>query len=276
MHANKKNEPTNLLHKNIRKLQKNTFEMEGIEPNQNIYDNTAFYENYIALRKQSNGLNNALENPHFKKLLPEVKEKDILDLGCGFGKASYEYIQGGAKKVVAVDISDNMVQHARENYAAPNLSYCISPIQEYDYPENAFDVVVSSLCFHDIEDYKTLIQNIKRTLRTGGVLLFSQEHPYTLANIEKTSWQQDANGDKKHWIVDNYHEEGARRHDWFVEDVLKYHRTLENIINTLIKHGFLIDHLGEPFALPAFEKDAPELKDERRRPPFLFVRCRKP
>lgn len=248
--------------------------MASDQENQNVYDDSEFFANYYQLRNEKYNLNNAIETPYFNKLIPELTNKSVLDLGCGYGKSSADCIKAGAKKVVAIDSSQRMIRFAKENYTPPDIAFNICPIEHYEFPEATFDVVLSSLCFHYIEDFTKLIQNIKKTLVPGGTLLFSQEHPYAMANKDVLGWEVDSEGNKKHWILDHYHEEGERIHDWFAKDVVKYHRTLQTIVNTLIESGFILEHIGEPYALPNFEKEVPELKEHRRRPPFLFIRCR--
>lgn len=53
---------------------------------QNIFDNDLFFENYKALRETDDNYNDLLEQPAMNKLLPNLVDKTILDIGCGFGK----------------------------------------------------------------------------------------------------------------------------------------------------------------------------------------------
>ena len=67
---------------------------------QNIYDNNTFFEGYQKLRKNQNNANNVFEGPALFSLLPDLKDKTVLDLGCGVGGHCLEFVNGGAKKVV--------------------------------------------------------------------------------------------------------------------------------------------------------------------------------
>lgn len=42
-----------------------------------------------------------------------------------------------------------------------------------------------------------------------------------------------------HWTIDNYQNEGLRDMIFLDEGVIKYHRTIETYINTIIKNGFV-------------------------------------
>ena len=79
---------------------------------QNIYDNDDFYSSYLEMRKNNEGLNENLEIPAFRSLLPDLKDKKILDLGCGYGKNCKWYVSQGVKKVIGVDISEKMIKKA--------------------------------------------------------------------------------------------------------------------------------------------------------------------
>ena len=50
---------------------------------------------------------------------------------------------------------------------------------------------------------------------------------------------------RKTWPVNSYSIEGERRTEWFVKDVLKYHRTMATTLNTLIEEGFTLRRVEE-------------------------------
>lgn len=75
---------------------------------QNIYDNYTFFSNYKSLRETDNNYNVLLEQPAMINLIPDIKNKTVLDLGCGFGDNCKDFISIGAKNVVGIDISHNM------------------------------------------------------------------------------------------------------------------------------------------------------------------------
>ncbi len=52
-----------------------------------------------------------------------------------------------------------------------------------DFPEESFDVILSSLAFHYVADYENLIK-IYRMLKAGGNFVFTVEHPVFLLLME--------------------------------------------------------------------------------------------
>jgi len=207
---------------------------------QNIYDNPIFYQSYINLREEGKGLNDVLEIPAFRSLLPDLHNKKVLDLGCGFGESCKWYVANGAECVVGVDISDNMITRARHEFKDNRIGYVNQSIEDIELKPNHFDLVLSSLAFHYVANFTELVKRIYSFIRPGGTLIFSQEHPVATAKRVSDGWVKDQNGKKVHWILDDYADEGIREQCWFIDGVIKYHRTLSTIINTLIQTGFQI------------------------------------
>lgn len=243
---------------------------------QNIYDNEVFYKSYIELRINSTGLNDVLEIPAFRTLLPdELSHMQILDLGCGFGQSCSWYVSQGAAKVIGIDLSEKMIARAKQLYQHDNIEYIRLPIEEICFHKEEFDLVLSSLAFHYVADLKNILERIYYCLKNNGFLIFSQEHPIATAKKVPNGWVKEQNGKKMHWILDNYNDEGIRKQNWFIDDVIKYHRTTSTIINTLIDTGFKIVKVLEPIAIKEAEMINGDLKNERRRPPFLIIKAQK-
>jgi SAM-dependent methyltransferase len=209
-------------------------------------------------------------------LLPDLHNNDILDLGCGFGESCKWYVTHGARRVIGVDISDKMITRARQEFDDKKIEYVNQSIEDIELRPDSFDLVLSSLAFHYVANFKDLVERIYTSVRPGGFLIFSQEHPVATAKKVSDGWVKDLTGKKIHWRLDNYGEEGIREQKWFIDGVIKYHRTLSTIINTLIETGFQIDNLLEPTATAEAEGKNHTLKEERRRPPFLIVKVQKP
>lgn len=236
---------------------------------QNIYDDETFFQGYRTLRQNDTGLNGALITPALCRLLPDLESLDILDLGCGFGDFARFARKDGAASVTGVDASVRMLQEAaaRTNDAA--VQYLHATIERYTPPEGAFDLVVSCLALHYIEDYPTVVRRCYRALKPGGRFVLVVEHPICTSN--PAGWVHDRNGRPSHWPVDRYLSEGKRITKWFIDGVIKYHRTVETYVNTLVDSGFLLVHLGEPGPTGAALATRPQLQTDTRRPPFLFL-----
>ncbi len=53
---------------------------------QNIYDNETFFEGYRKIRENEVNANKLFEIPALFSLLPDLRGRKVLDLGCGFGE----------------------------------------------------------------------------------------------------------------------------------------------------------------------------------------------
>ena len=71
---------------------------------QNIYDNETFFAGYKKIRDNEANANNLFEIPALFSMMPDVKGKKVLDLGCGFGEHCRQIVNRGAEKVVGIDI----------------------------------------------------------------------------------------------------------------------------------------------------------------------------
>ncbi|SFJ68543.1 Methyltransferase domain-containing protein [Paenibacillus sp. UNC496MF] len=237
---------------------------------QNKYDDPGFFANYSQMARSVGGLEAAGEWQSFRPMLPELAGKRVLDIGCGFGWHCRYAREQGAASVVGIDISENMLARAREMTDDPAITYRRLAIEDLDYPDAAFDVVVSSLALHYIERFDDVCRTVHRLLGAGGSFVFSVEHPVFTSRAAQ-DWHYGPGGEKLHWPVDRYYEEGLREARFLENDVIKYHRTVSTMLNALIEAGFRIRKLSEPQPAAELLAKSPVMRDELRRPLFLMA-----
>ena len=242
---------------------------------QNIYDNETFFEGYKKIRENEVNANNLFEIPALFSMMPDLKDKAVLDLGCGFGEHCKRFVESGAKKVVGIDISEKMLEIAKIENADPKITYINMPMEDISKLNEKFDVVVSSLAFHYVEDFSGVVKNIYDMLNEKGIFLFSQENPLCTCFSGGNRWTKDENGNKLYINLSNYGVEGERESTWFVDNVKKYHRTFSSIINTLIETGFTVEKMVEPLPTAELLEKYPDYKDLFHKPDFLLIRVRK-
>jgi ubiquinone/menaquinone biosynthesis C-methylase UbiE len=241
---------------------------------QNIYDDPGFFASYKDLRLNDTGLNGALEVPAIRRLLPDLYGKHVLDLGCGFGDFARYARDSKAASVTAVDVSAKMLDEARRLTDGSGISYIHCAIEKYDAGLNRFDLVVSSMALHYVADYRSVVLRVFRALRSGGRFAFSVEHPVCSAN--PVGWILNEHGQEQYWPLDRYQEEGKRKTRWFIDGVLKYHRTVTTYVGTLLAAGFQLEFLDEPQPIAEAIAKRPELQLHCRRPPVLMLVCFRP
>ena len=237
---------------------------------QNKYDDPEFFASYSQMPRSIGGLKEAFEWPAFRALLPDLRRKRVLDLGCGFGWHCRYAREQGAASVIGVDLSQNMLARARQATDDPGIEYRRSAIEDIHFPEDTFDIVISSLALHYVERFDVVCQRVHECLAAGGAFVISVEHPMFTSRAAQ-DWCYGEEGERLHWPVDDYHQEGPRHTHWLAEDVIKYHRTITTYVNTLIDSGFRLARHVEPSPSPDALRDKPGLKDEARRPIFLLI-----
>ncbi len=156
------------------------------------------------------------------------------------------------------------------------MTYRREAVEQVAFPPARFDLVVSSLVFHYVDDYPGLVSRIAGWLAPGGVLVYSTEHPIFTARLPGDGWVLDDTGRRTRWSLDRYADEGARDETWFVPGVRKVHRTLATLVNGLLDAGLVVERVVEPTPSEQWLHDHPQALDERRRPIFLLARARKP
>ena len=240
---------------------------------ENIYDNQTFFDAYAQMSRSRDGLAGAGEWRQFRDLFPDMSGMRVLDLGCGYGWHCKYAAERGAASVLGIDLSEKMIARAREINGDERITYRICGLEEYEYPEEEYDCVVSNLALHYIEDLDTVYQKICRTLKPGGIFLLNIEHPVFTAGVNE-DWIYDKDGNPEYWPVDDYYYPGERSTLFLGKRVRKYHHTLTQILMGMLNTGFVLEAVEE--AVPDESMlDIPGMKDEMRRPMMLLVRARK-
>jgi SAM-dependent methyltransferase len=240
---------------------------------QNIYDNEEFFAGYSRLPRSVEGLDGAPEWPALRAMLPDVRGRRVLDLGCGFGWFCRWARGEGAARVEGIDVSEKMLARARASTADAAIVYSRADMERLALPVASFDLAYSSLALHYVVDLEWLLSEVHQSLIPGGSLVFSVEHPMLTAPAVQ-GWSANAAG-RKTWPVDGYLDEGARSTDWLTKGVIKQHRTMATYLNMLLRLGFTLSHVEEWGPSPKQIAALPSLATEHQRPPFLLVAARR-
>jgi len=239
----------------------------------NIYDDQPFFDQYAKMSRSQRGLSGAGEWLQFKALFPDLSGMSVLDLGCGYGWHCRYAVENGAKQVLGIDLSEKMIHEAEARNADPRISYRVCGLDEYDYPADSYDCVISNLVLHYVADLDTILGKICHTLKANGLFLLNMEHPVFTAGVNQ-DWICDSDGQPLFWPVNDYFHPGERVTRFLGQDVKKQHHTLTQILMGLINAGFKLEAVEE--AKPRAEMmNIPGMADEMRRPMMLLVKARK-
>ncbi|HKN99549.1 MAG TPA: class I SAM-dependent methyltransferase [Pseudonocardiaceae bacterium] len=198
-------------------------------------------------------------------LLGPVAGLRVLEIACGHGRVSRELARRGAS-VAAVDISGALIARAlaAERERPLGIRYRQADAAE---PEllagEVFDAVVCCFGLSDIDDLDGALDTVRRTLRPGGLFVWSTLHPCFGGGAGiSASWPTGG----------RYYDEGWWRADGELSTLRRqvgaHHRTLATYFNALRRHGLTVDEVAEPD--PDWTGDRAEAG---RSPVFLIVRC---
>lgn len=235
---------------------------------QNIYDQPDFHDAYRQLPRSEHGLAGAPEWPTVAGLLPELNDRDVVDLGCGFGAFARWAAEQGAR-VDGFDLSQRMLARAAAlTPAGATISYRRADLENLELGTAAYDFAYSALTLHYLSDLPRLLVTVHRALRPDGSLVLTVEHPIFTA---PTATEFIASGGRRVWPLDRYGEEGPRQREWLAPGVRKEHRTFGTWINCLIEAGFSLQRVID--WRPTTEQLGTQqaLAEEVDRPMFLIL-----
>lgn len=140
---------------------------------------------FDAIYRQDSGSLYAIFNRIFRKPIFErykaafryagnIKDKKVLDVGCGSGIYSVNYALRGAKRVVGIDFSSHMLELARQRASNSDVEDQCSFIQANFLETNLnekFDVSIAMGVFDYLPDPVTFLHKMKSV--TNGVIIAS-------------------------------------------------------------------------------------------------------
>lgn len=203
------------------------------------------------------------------RVLGDVAEKDILELGCGAAQWSIALAKVGARPV-GIDLSDRQLEHARRLMAAAEVDFPLihASAENVPLPDASFDIV---FCDHGAmtfaDPYRT-VPEASRLLRPGGLFAFSHHTP-----IESIVWPLDSDRVGDRLVVDYF---GMHRLD--DGETSTFQLPYGEWIRLFRTNGFVIEDLIETRpaeGATSSYRDAEELAWARRWPAEEIWRVRK-
>ena len=119
----------------------------------------------------------ALEEPHMRAALADVRGLDVVDLGCGTGRHTAWLAAGGAL-VTAIDFSSGMLARARRKVDPARVRFMVHDLHDpLPLSDASFDAAVSGLVLEHLRDLPAFFAETHRVLRPGGRAVVSAMHP---------------------------------------------------------------------------------------------------
>lgn len=200
------------------------------------------------------------------RLLGDVRDKRILEIGCGGGQCSIVFARQGAI-AVGIDLSDEQLAFARrlaeqvaQSALAPShaggTAFVPPTFLQGDasdlsrFADGSFDVVFSAYALHYVPHIEACLAEVSRVLRRadtgtgvlGGQFVFSLDHPF------RDCFWDDVSGEESLQPMRSYFARGAL--DWRFgssgEWMRSYHRTIGDWVALLRDANLQVERILEP------------------------------
>jgi ubiquinone/menaquinone biosynthesis C-methylase UbiE len=193
-----------------------------------------------------------LEEPHVDRLLGDVRNLAVGDIGCGTGRHALRLAAHGAR-VTAVDFSAGMLAKARAKPGAEQVTWVEHDIaSELPFSAATFDRVVCALVVDHIRDLRAFFAELRRITKPGGAVVVSVMHPAMMLKGTQARFHDPATGQE-------------------VRPESVAHQVSDYVMGA-VRAGLVIDEMSEHFVEPELVKQASRAEKYLGWPMLLLFR----
>jgi ubiquinone/menaquinone biosynthesis C-methylase UbiE len=157
-----------------------------------------FNDRAFALRyaeKHQNMARNFGEEYTRKMAARGFRQGKILDAGCGFGGTLITVLKTfPTAEGVGIDMSEPLLELARQTAEAENVSERVTfeegDVQEMPYPDDSFDVVISTNVLHHVAAPLVMVNELERVLAPGGMLFIADIRRSRLGGLFDSAFRE--------------------------------------------------------------------------------------
>lgn len=127
----------------------------------------------------------------------DIKNKRILDIGCGFGWFELNAIKRKAKHIIGIETTNNDLKTAKKSIKNDKVSFQIGSALKLPFKDKSFDTVVSWEVLEHIpkNGEKRMFQEVHRVLKPNGIFYLSTPNQSVLSNVLDPAW----------WLINHRH-----------------------------------------------------------------------
>lgn len=123
----------------------------------------------IALLSSETWNHNAHYHGYLMEQIPAHCRR-ILEIGCGTGRFA-RLLAGRAEKVLAIDLSPQMIRLAQERSKLyPNIDFIKGDVMTYQLPDDHFDCIATLTTIHHLPA-EAILRKIRKALKPGGIFV---------------------------------------------------------------------------------------------------------
>ncbi|HMJ69887.1 MAG TPA: class I SAM-dependent methyltransferase [Cyclobacteriaceae bacterium] len=124
--------------------------------------------------------------------LPALKNKSVLDAGCGTGKFCVIASEQNASFVKGIDLSPVMIEEAKKN--CPTATLECADLATATIEPSRYDVIICGLVLGHIGETEPVLQKLAAALKTGGRIILTDFHPYQSMMKAKRTFKDTRSG----------------------------------------------------------------------------------
>jgi len=127
----------------------------------------------------------------------DIKNKDILDIGCGYGWFELSVLKRGCNKIIGTEISEEDLKTAKDNIDNEKIEFLEGSATELPFANKSFDTVVSWEVIEHIpkNTENKMFSEVNRILKNDGVFYLSTPCDNIFSNIFDPAW----------WLIGHRH-----------------------------------------------------------------------
>ena len=165
--------------------------------------------------------------------------RDVVEIGCGTA-CNTLWLAEHAENVLALDISEGMLQRAKARVQTPRVRFLQHDIRSaWPGADESADVVIAMLVLEHVERLEPIFGEAARVLRCGGDLFVCELHPMRQMLGRQAEFTNPRTGERERVAA-------------FLHDVSEY-------VNGGLQAGFTLVHLGEWRDTGTGQADPPRL-----------------
>jgi ubiquinone/menaquinone biosynthesis C-methylase UbiE len=127
----------------------------------------------------------------------DIKDKEILDIGCGYGWFEINAVKKGVKSIIGIDMTNEDISTALKYVDYDNVSFRVGSAIELPFEDSVFDTVVSWEVLEHIpkSTEKQMFSEVYRVLKPGGCFYLSTPYRNFFSNLF----------DPAYWLIGHRH-----------------------------------------------------------------------
>lgn len=221
-----------------------------------------------------------IEKPSVYEAIGDIRNNDVLVLGCGSGVECDELLQKGARKVHGIDNAKGLIEIAQKEY--PSCTFSCEDIRSFAVQKESYDVCIASLVMHYIPEWQETFSRVWQSLRPGGTFVMSLNHPVKFgAEIVRGAeysamlgYEKGKSGVK---VYGDYINKRKIKDTWLGGlEVEFYHQSIEDILKEVLRSQFKLVSLSEPKPIERAQKEDAEFYEIHSKiPQFLVITLQK-